>query len=106
MPAAGVRKPVTGIVDVGVAGVGGDVGEALEDRQVAQRQRRVAVGDHQRPTGVAVRAGGRLDVADPVGAVAAGLRRRAVTSSEAWYGWPSVPSSGRGDVVCVAVSVV
>ena len=52
--------------------VGHDRGQAVEHGQVARRLRRVAVGDHQRPAGVAVAAGPRAHVADGVGARPAG----------------------------------
>lgn len=48
----------------------GDVGEAFEDRQISQRSGRVTVRQHERPAGVAVGAGGGLDVGHPVPAVA------------------------------------
>ena len=63
--------------------------EAVEHGEVPQRQRRVAVDDDERPSGVAVlaRAGG--DVRTPPSTVAPACATE-VTSANSWYAW-SVP---------------
>ena len=69
-PLGGVWKPETGMLRLGRAAV--DRPGAIEDREVARRLRRVAVGDDERPAGLAVPAGAGLDVGHRVAARARG----------------------------------